>query len=72
MVMLKKKQRRSLDLTSGWLLVVGGLVHGGLAFDYNIVEELIAPLASWLPMVVYGLVGLSAVWVVIRNSKFMK
>jgi uncharacterized membrane protein YuzA (DUF378 family) len=68
---LKKKTRKQIDISSSILLIIGGLVHGGLAFGYNVVEKMLTPLASWLPEVIYGIVGLSAIWAITRNSKFM-
>ena len=70
MALLKKAQRKMLDASASVLLIVGGLVHGGLAFGYNAVENLLG--YGMLPEIVYGVVGLSAVYVIARNNRFMK
>ncbi len=50
------------------LLVVGGLNWGLVAFDFNLVEWLVG---SWpnVEMLVYLLVGLSAVYEIVTHKK---
>lgn len=50
------------------LLVVGGLNWGLVAFDFNLVEMLVG---SWpvVEMLVYLLVGLSAVYEIVTHKK---
>lgn len=60
----------TIDWLAYVLLVVGGLVHGGQAFGYYAVEELLG-FIPYLPEIVYGLVGLSglyAFWTAIKLS----
>lgn len=58
----------TLDWVGFVLLVVGGLNWGlvGL-FDFNLVEKLLG--AGTLTMIVYDLVGLSALWSVWHMAK---
>jgi len=53
------------------LLVVGGLNWGLVAFDFNLVEKL---LGSWptVVMLVYLLVGISAVYEIVTHKKNCK
>lgn len=62
---------KALHMVTFILLVVGGLNWGLVAFDFNLVEKL---LGSWptLVMIVYILVGLSAVFEVATHKKNCK
>ena len=67
---MKLKTRKAIDLSASWLLIIGGLVHLGQAFNWYAVDVIFA---SWA-WIVYGLVGISAVYTLIRiaRKKFMK
>ena len=57
------------------LLLVGGINWGLMALNFNLVETLLNMVGlSILSNIIYGLVGLSAIEVIIRTSmrKFMK
>ena len=56
-------EKSGLDITAMVLLIIGGLNWGLAVFDYNLVNSL---LGSWpiVAKVVYGLVGLSALWAI--------
>lgn len=62
---------KSLHTVTFILLIVGGLNWGLEAFDYNLVEML---LGSWpsVVMIVYVLVGLSAIYEVATHKKNCK
>lgn len=64
--MAKKKRMNILDWITLWLLTIGGINWGlvGL-FNFDLVQ-LISFGVSWLPKVIYSVVGLSAVYVIIR------
>lgn len=49
------------DKIATLLLIVGGLNWGLVAFDYNLVDSLFG-VDSTISMIVYGLVGLAALW----------
>ncbi|OGN20339.1 MAG: DUF378 domain-containing protein [Candidatus Yanofskybacteria bacterium RIFCSPLOWO2_02_FULL_45_10] len=55
-----------------WLLVVIGGLNWGLvgAFDFNLVEKIFG--VGTITMIVYILVGLSAIWMLILGPKLMK
>ena len=55
-----------------WLLVVIGGLNWGLvgAFDFNLVEKIFD--VGTITMIVYILVGLSAIWMLILGPKLMK
>ena len=55
-----------------WLLVVIGGLNWGLvgAFDFNLVESIFG--VETITMIVYILVGLSAIWMLILGPKLMK
>lgn len=55
-----------------WLLVVIGGLNWGLvgAFDFNLVEKIFG--VGTVTMIVYILVGLSAIWMLILGPKLMK
>ena len=58
----KKSKMNALDWTVMVLLLIGGLNWGLVgAFQFNLVEMLFGTWA-WLVRVVYGLVGLSALY----------
>ena len=54
-----------------WLLVVIGGLNWGLvgAFDFNLVEKIFG--VGTITMIVYILVGLSAIWMLILGPKLM-
>jgi len=59
----------SLDWIAGILLIVGGLNWGLIAVaDFDLVAALFGKM-SMLSRIVYGLVGLSAVWAIGMLSK---
>ena len=62
---------KSLHMVTWILLVVGGLNWGLVAFNFNLVEKLVG---SWptLEMLVYLLVGLSAVYELVTHKKNCK
>lgn len=62
---------KSLHMVTFILLVVGGLNWGLYAFNFNLVEKL---LGSWptVEMIVYVLVGLSAVFEVVTHKSNCK
>lgn len=62
---------KSLHMVTFILLVVGGLNWGLYAFDFNLVEKL---LGSWptVEMIVYVLVGLSAVFEIVTHKSNCK
>ncbi len=62
---------KSLHMVTFILLVVGGLNWGLYAFDFNLVEKL---LGSWptVEMIVYVLVGLSAVFELVTHKSNCK
>jgi len=62
---------KSLHMVTWILLVVGGLNWGLVAFDFNLVEKL---LGSWptVVMLVYLLVGISAVYEIVTHKKNCK
>lgn len=62
-----------LDKIAGWLLIIGGLVHGGQAFDFYFVDKL----GEWLNFIAitkftYIAVGASAVYFVYRMFRRFK
>jgi hypothetical protein len=50
------------------LVIVGGLNWGLVAMGYNLVESLVGGIAG-APALVYGLVGLSAIYLLFRIKK---
>lgn len=50
------------------VLVASGLLHGLQLFGVNLLQSL-ASLASWLPMLVYALAGLSALYLLVKMFK---
>ncbi len=63
MALMKKSQRKMIDLLASWLLVVGGLNWGLGLFDINLVQILANYTAPVVGTIVYGAVGISALWV---------
>ncbi len=61
---------KSLHMVTWILLVVGGLNWGLTAFGYNLVEMLLG--TDSLAMLVYVLVGLSAVYELVTHKKNCK
>lgn len=57
-----------LDWTAFVLLIVGGLNWGLVAFNWNLVDSLFGA-GSMLSATVYGLVGLSALYMVYFVNK---
>ncbi len=53
------------DIIAWILLVVGGLNWGLVALNYNLVE-MIFGVGTGLSLIVYGLVGIAAIYAVIR------
>lgn len=71
----KFKIMKILDYVAVVLLLVGGINWGLMALNFNLVETLLNMVGlSILSNIIYGLVGLSAIEVIIRTSmrKFMK
>ncbi|MEK7575416.1 MAG: DUF378 domain-containing protein [Patescibacteria group bacterium] len=62
---------KQLHMVTFILLVVGGLNWGLVAFGYNLVDSLLG-MGSTASMVVYGLVGLSAVVEIVTHKKNCK
>ncbi len=52
---------KSLKMVAIWLLIIGGLNWGLTAFGWNVVD-MIFGVGSTLSMLIYVLVGLSAVY----------
>lgn len=59
---------KSLHMVAWVLLVVGGLNWGLVAFNYNVVDMIFGA-GSTLSMLVYILVGLSAIYEVATHKK---
>ena len=62
---------KGLHMVTFILLVIGGLNWGLVALGYNLVDSLLG-VGSTLAMIVYGLVGLSAVVEVVTHKKNCK
>lgn len=62
---------KTLHMVAWVLLVVGGLNWGLVAFNYNLVEMLLGD-GTTLEMLVYLLVGLSAVYELVTHKKNCK
>lgn len=62
---MKKKNRVAVDKTASFLIVVGALNWGFVAFGMNLVE--IGFGTGLFTDIVYGLVGLSGVWTIFRK-----
>lgn len=56
------------DVIAWVLLVVGGLNWGLVALNYNLVEMIFGA-GTGLTQLVYGLVGVSAIYALIRKMK---
>ncbi|OGF82305.1 hypothetical protein A3B18_03120 [Candidatus Giovannonibacteria bacterium RIFCSPLOWO2_01_FULL_46_13] len=59
---------KALHMIAFILLVVGGLNWLLVAFDYNLVDSILGA-GSAGAMIVYVLVGLSAIWEVLTHKK---
>lgn len=62
---LKKKTRLAIDWTASTLMIIGSLNWGFVALGTNLVE--IGFGTGLFTSLVYGLVGLSAVWALFRK-----
>lgn len=60
--------RSVLDWIVVVLLIIGGVNWGLYAFGYDLVE-LILGSVSWLATIVYVLVGLAAIWRLVKINK---
>jgi len=60
-----------LDWTTLILVIVGGLNWGLQALGWNLVEAIFGA-GSTLTNIIYGLVGLSAIYVIFMVKKMMK
>lgn len=71
---IKKKTRLFIDWTASVLMIVGSLNWGFVALGTNLVEVGFG--TGFLTGLIYGLVGLSAVWTIFRKvltgKAFMK
>jgi len=61
----------ALDWVALVLVIVGGLNWGLYAFQYNLVSMLFGA-GSQIEMIVYVLVGLSAIWLAVISPKLQK
>lgn len=64
----KMAKLNNLDWIALILLIVGGLNWGLVAFNWNLVDSIFG-MGSTLSMIIYGLVGLSALWVIFVTCK---
>ncbi len=62
---------KGLHMVTFILIVIGGLNWGLVALGYNLVDRLLGA-GSNLAMIVYGLVGLSAVVEIVTHKKNCK
>lgn len=62
---------KTLNQLSWWLLVIGGLNWGLTAFNYNVVKMLLGTLPT-VEMLVYVLIGLSALYQAAMQMGLMK
>lgn len=60
---MKKSTRQLIDVSAIWLLIVGGFNWGLSLFDINLVEMVADLTLPIVGTIVYGAVGLSALWV---------
>jgi len=61
----------ALDWVALILVIVGGINWGLVAFDYNLVDMLFGA-GSAIAKTVYGLVGLSALYLLLISGKLAK
>ncbi len=54
------------------LLIVGGLNWGLTAFNFNLVEKIFGPVSNPVTMVIYVLVGLSAIYEIAVHKKLCR
>lgn len=62
---------KALNLITLVLLIIGGINWGLVAFDFNLVSSLFG-VDSVITNIVYGLVGLSALWQIAPLLRAMK
>jgi uncharacterized protein len=62
------KKLNTIDWIALVLVIVGGLNWGLVAMNFDLVEYLVGAW-PWLQNTVYGLVGLSAVWMIVVAFK---
>jgi len=74
----KKSTRKNVDWTASILMIAGSINWGLIGIpqllgfnQINIVETLLSGI-PFAVLVTYSLVGLSGLYVLLRNSKFMK
>ncbi len=60
-----------LDITALVLVIVGGLNWGLAVFNFNLVNQLLGGVPT-LEMIVYGVVGLAAIYVAMLVPKLSK
>jgi hypothetical protein len=65
-----KQVKKIVNLVAWILVIVGGLNWGLYALDYNLVEFVFG--TSVVAQIVYGLVGLSALWLLVYKLVFPK
>ncbi len=58
------KEMSTIDWVTMILVIIGALNWGLAVFDYNLVEALLG--AGTVAKVVYGLVGLSGLWMIYK------
>lgn len=63
---LKKSNRKLLDLTATWLLLIGGLNWGLSLFNTNLVSIIANATVQMVGTIIYGAIGISALWVGFR------
>lgn len=71
---LTKSNRKLIDYIAMWLLIIGGLNWGLTLFDINLVSIIANATAQLVGTIIYGAVGISALWVGIRaiTGKIMR
>lgn len=62
---------KALNLLTLVLLIIGGINWGLVAFDFNLVSSIFG-VDSALTNIIYGLVGLSALWQIAPFLRAMK
>ncbi len=58
----------TVDTIALVLVIVGGLNWGFVAFNFNLVDALLGAM-PWLVTLVYGLVGLAAIYLAVNVTK---
>lgn len=71
---LTKSNRKLVDTLATWLLIIGGLNWGLSLFDINLVSMIANATAQMVGTIIYGAVGISALWVGFRaiTGKIMR